>query len=78
MNPLYEFLDSGLLGILLQVLGIIVSIFLLVVLYRVYVALGLVIRALKALRFSRKVITETLVELRQFYAESNRHRYYED
>lgn len=78
MNPIYEFLDSGLLSILLQVLGIVLSIFLFAILYRMYVVLGLVIRALKALQFSRKVITETLVELRQFYAESNRHSYYED
>ncbi len=71
MNPIYEFLDSGLLEIFLQILGIAVSIFLLVVLYRVWVVLGLVLRALKALRFYRRAIVETLVELRQFCTRFN-------
>lgn len=70
-NAIYEFIDSGLLGILLQVLGIGVAIFLLVVLYRLYVVLGLIRQTLQRVLPYRSMIKDVMIEFRKFCLRYN-------
>ena len=71
MKWLWDFLDSGLLEYCLTILGLIVAVGMLMVLYRLWVVLGLIQQTLKQVSIYGGLIKDLMIEFRKFCLRFN-------